>query len=203
MVQKTGSVVTAERFAQGLTYEGFLDAIEGDRNKPRFQENYDGTQVPDDEVRAFKELMAKPNGPAKMLVIGEPWCPDVFRGMPVFARLAEATGIEMRVFFRDQNKDIMAEFLNNGEYESIPVAVFYTRDMEEIAHFIERPALANREMRELLAPMYARLRKPDMTDEEKAAARKEYIDFQNGPVWANWRQETIREVLALLREKLA
>jgi hypothetical protein len=79
--------------------------------------------------------------------------------------------------------------------------VFYTKDQKEIGHFIERPALANREMKEKLGPMYARLRKPDMTDEEKAAARAENIAFQNGPIWGNWRQETIREVIAMLREK--
>jgi hypothetical protein len=52
-----------------------------------------------------------------------------------------------------------------------------------------------------LAPMYARLRKPDMTEEERAAARQEYIDFQNGPIWGGWRQETIREVIEQLDEK--
>ena len=96
--------------------------------------------------------MAKPNGPAKMMVIGEDWCPDVFRGMPVFAKLAEATGIDMRVFKRDENKDIIGEFLKDGEYESIPVAVFYTKDHRYIAHFIERPELAYEEMRTLLVP---------------------------------------------------
>jgi hypothetical protein len=48
--------------------------------------------------------------------------------------------------------------------------------------------------------MYERLRKPDKTPEEMAAARQENIDFQNGPIWGNWRQETIREVLALLEK---
>jgi hypothetical protein len=135
-----------------------------------------------------------------MLVLGEDWCPDVFRGMPVLKRIAEASGMEMRVFPRDQHKDIMAEFLNSGEFESIPVAVFYTRDHEYILHWIERPAKANAEMKDL-APMYARLRKPDMTDEERAAARQEYIDFQNGPIWGGWRQDTIRELIDRLDEK--
>jgi hypothetical protein len=81
--------------------------------------------------------------------------------------------------------------------------VFYTKDLDEIAHFIERPQLANQEMRDTLAPMYQRLRKPDMTDAERDAARQEYIAFQNGPVWSNWRQETIRECLRILSEKLA
>jgi hypothetical protein len=94
----------------------------------------------------------------------------------------------------------MAEFLNGGEFESIPVAVFYTKDMEYIGHFIERPAMANQQMHEL-APMYARMRKPDKTPEEAEAAKKEYIAFQNGPIWGGWRQETIKEVIRLLEER--
>ncbi|MGH7623322.1 MAG: thioredoxin family protein [Gemmatimonadaceae bacterium] len=199
MVQQTKSVVTPERFDEGLTYEQFLAGL--DRNRERFQENYDGTTVPPEDAAALKALMARANGPAKMLILGESWCPDVFRGAPVFARMAEATGLDARFFFRDQNKDIMAEFLKDGEYESIPVAVFYTKDHQYIAHWIERPVLANHEMKEKLGPMYARLRKPDMTDAEKEAAKAENIAFQHGPMWGNWRQETIREVTRLLDAK--
>jgi thiol-disulfide isomerase/thioredoxin len=199
MVQKT-SAVTPERYSKGVPYAEFISAI--DRNQARFQDNYDGTQIAAEDSAALKALMAKPNGPAKMLVLGEAWCPDVFRGAPVFARIAEATGMETRFFFRDQNKDIMAEFLNNGEHESIPVAVFYTKDLDYIAHWIERPALANKQTREDLAPMYERFRKPDPTPEERAQIKEEYVAFQNGPIWAGWRQETVREVIALLREKL-
>lgn len=199
MVQQKETVVTPERFAQGMTYAAYVASIE--RNAARFKDNYDGTDVSAEDAAAFKALMAKPNGPAKMLVLGEDWCPDVFRGMPVFAKLAEATGIEMRVFPRDEHKDIMSEFLAGGEFESIPVAVFYTKDMEYIAHWIERPALAQQEMSKL-APMYARMRKPDKTPEEAEAAKQEYIAFQNGPVWGGWRQETIKEVLRLLEERV-
>lgn len=200
MVQETHSVVTPERFAAGYTYAGYLDSIE--RNRARFEENYAAMTISGEDAAALRELASKPNGPAKLLVIGEDWCPDVFRGLPVFQRIAEAAGIELRVFKRDENKDVIAEFLNGGEFESIPVAVFYTKDHDYIAHWIERPQLAYQDMREKLAPMYARWRKPDPTDEERAQFRQEYIDFQNGPIWANWRQETVREVIALLREKV-
>src|SRR3972149_10855236 len=135
------SVVTLERFAQGLAYAQWVQAI--DRNQARFQENYEGTQVSDDDARALRELVALSNGPARCLTLGEAWCPDVFRGLPVMARIAEASEMELRCFFRDQNKDIMAEFLKQGEHESIPTFVFYTRDHRYIAHWIERPALAN------------------------------------------------------------
>ncbi len=201
MVQSAESVVTPERYAKGMTYAEYLASIE--RNQKRFEENYAGTEIAAADAAAFKALMAKPGGPAKMMVIGEDWCPDVFRGMPVFAKLAEATGIEMRVFKRDENKDIIGEFLKDGEHESIPVAVFYTKDHRYIAHFVERPALANEEMRTVLAPMYARTRKPDPTPAEKEAMKQEYIAFQNGPIWSNWRQETVRECIRSIEAKVS
>ena len=200
MVQQKESVVTPERFSKGYTYAAYLETVE--KNRPRFDENYAATAVSPEDAETLRALAAMPNGPAKLLVIGEDWCPDVYRGLPVFARMAEAAGLELRVFPRDSNKDIMEEFLANGEFESIPVAVFYTRDLEYIAHFVERPQLAHREIREILAPMYRRMNKADKTPEERAAAKQETIAFQNGPIWANWRQETIRECIAMLRDKL-
>jgi hypothetical protein len=181
------SVVTPERFAQGLTYDQWVSAI--DRSQDRFQENYDATELSEDDIRAFRELVARPNGPARCLALGEPWCPDVFRGLPVMARIAEACGMELRVFFRDQNKDIMAEFLKQGEHESIPTFVFYTRDHRYLCHWIERPALADEEMH---------LMRQIFENRPREEALAEYLAFQKGPVWAGWRRETVREILDLL-----
>ena len=187
MAQQQRSVVTPERFAQGLTYDQWIAAI--DRNQDRFQENYDATELSEEDTRAFRELAARPDGPANCLAIGEAWCPDVFRGLPIMARIAEACGMELRVFFRDQNKDIMAEFLKQGEHESIPTFVFYTRDHRYLCHWIERPALADEEMHLLLKIFEGRPR-------EEALAG--YLAFQKGPAWTKWRRETVREIRALL-----
>ncbi len=200
MTQQKESVVTPERFDQGKPYDEWIKTIE--RNQDRFQENYDGTTVSEEDATALKELVQRPNGPARCLALGELWCPDVFRGMPVIARIAEAAGMELRIFDRDQNNDIMAEFLKNGEHESIPAIVFYTKDHEYIAHWIERPAQANEEMpqlRELTAP----LQNADISPEERKKHIKAYIDFQNGPVWGGWRDATIREIRQLLEDKVS
>ena len=192
MAQKSDSVVTPERFAQGLTYEEWMAAI--DRNQDRFRENYEATELSEEDVRAFRELVARPDGPARCLALGEAWCPDVFRGLPVMARIAEACGMELRVFFRDQNKDIMAEFLNQGEHESIPTFVFYTRDHRYLCHWIERPALANEEMH---------LMRQIFENRPREEALADYLAFQKGPVWARWRQETVREIRELLSKHCA
>ncbi len=195
-------MVTPERFAQGLTYPQWLEAIAQERNYQRFLDNYEGTQVSDEDAQAFRALVARPDGPAKCLALGEAWCPDVFRGMPVMARIAESCGMELRCFFRDQNKDIMAEFLNRGEFESIPTFVFYTRELRYIAHWIERPALANEQM-SLLNDITRPLRNPDLAPEERPKYVKAYVDFQNGPVWAGWREATIKEIRELLEQRFA
>ena len=199
MTQQT-SVVTPERFAGGLTYAQWMAAI--DRNQARFEENYAGTQVSDDDARALRELAARTGGPARCLSIGEAWCPDVFRGLPVMARVAEAAGVELRCFFRDQNKDIMAEFLNKGEHESIPTFVFYTKDHRYIARWIERPALAQEQMPEL-RKLTEPLRNPDLAQEERQKYIEAYAEFQHGPIWGGWRDATIKEIRELLEQRSA
>ena len=89
MTQQAESVVTPERFGSGMTYEQWMQKI--DRNQKRFEENYEEMTISEDDARALRALVEKPNGPAKCLALGEAWCPDVFRGLPVMARIAEAS----------------------------------------------------------------------------------------------------------------
>jgi hypothetical protein len=187
MTEPKHTVVTAQRFAAGLTYREYMESVQ--RNRAKFEYNYSETRLADDDARAFRELASRPDGPARVLALAEDWCPDVFRGLPVIARIAEAAGMELRIFPRDQNLDIMNEFLNRSEHQSIPVFVFYTRDQRYLAHWIERPALANEQMHLLNAIFEGK------TIEE---ALPEYERFQQGEVWAGWRRETVREIRDLL-----
>jgi hypothetical protein len=184
------SVVTPERFASGMTWQQYLDHIK--RNREKFQYHYEETVLSDGDVQAFRSLTAKADGPAKVLALAEDWCPDVLRGLPVVVRIAQAAGLELRIFPRDANLDIMNEFLNQGEHQSIPTFVFYTRDHRYIAHWIERPAKANAEMGQVRALLQGK------SSEEAIAL---YEEFQRGPVGASWRQETVRELRELLQEK--
>ncbi len=190
MTQQQQSVVTPERFASGMTWGQYLGQIK--RNRERFEYNYDGTILTDEDVEAFRSLVGSADGPVKVLALGEDWCPDVSRGLPVMARIAEAAGMELRIFPRDDNLDIMKDFLNQGEHQSIPVFVFYTEDHRYIAHWTERPAKANAELGEMQAKFEGK------EQEERRAA---YREFQQGPVWASWRQEAVRELRELLQEK--
>jgi hypothetical protein len=207
MTQTTESPITAERFKVGKTYQQYVES--GIRNRELFDRNYQGTVPTPDQAASLKALAARSGGPARLAVIGEDWCPDVYRGMPVAAKIAETMGIEMRVFERDQHKDLIQAYLNNGEFESIPVLVFFDADHNELGHFIERPALANdqmHEVRSVLGPTrpedIAKELGHEPTEEEvaefRAKSREKYLDWQTGPTWAGWRSATIDDVIKLL-----
>lgn len=211
MTQAKESVITYERFKRGKTFQEYLDS--GIRNRELFVENYEGTKLTAEQEAALKELASRPNGPHHIVVIGEDWCPDVYRGTGVAQRMAEAMGAELRFFERDQNKDMMAEYLKDGEFESIPVFIFYDRDHREIAHFIERPKLANEQIhvtREVIGDTspegIARQLGHEPSEEEikaaRAAARERYLAWQKGETWAGWRVATVDECIELLRSKL-
>ncbi|MBI2935986.1 MAG: thioredoxin family protein, partial [Chloroflexi bacterium] len=186
MAQKV-SVVTPARFASGFTYPDYIAQIKV--NKELFQRYYESAHLSTEDAAFFLKAVKSPSGPAKVLVLGEDWCPDVYRGMPVMARIAEASGMEMRVFPRDQHLDIMNEFLKEGKYQSIPTAVFYTRDHKYICHWIERPAVANQEQAEIEKAI--RAENPNITDQEFAAQRR----ARSGARAADWQQATVAEIV--------
>jgi hypothetical protein len=123
------------RFEQGLTYDGFKDQMT--RNRERLEENEKRVAFRPVDLAAFKGLPR----PLHVAVLAEDWCGDVIANLPVLARLAEESGkLDVRVFLRDQNDDIMERYLNQGKYKSIPVFIFLDEAFSELGHWVERPA---------------------------------------------------------------
>ena len=188
------SVVTPERFAQGLTYADYMNQIKV--NKGRMEEYYGNFQVTPEETRALRDLAQRADGPTSMLVLCEDWCGDVVRGLPVLARIAEAGGLEMRVFPRDEHHDIMNEFLKNGQWMSIPTAVFYSRDHQYICHWIERPEVADREMQGIEEAI--RAENPDITEQDFGRERR----ARTGAKAGEWQRASVTEIVDLLQRSL-
>ncbi len=189
------SVVTPERFSQGFSYPNYMDQIKV--NKARFEGFYNGLTLSSEDTAFFKELAQRPDGPAKMLVLGEDWCGDVIRGLPVLARIAEAAGIPISIFPRDTHTDIMDEYLKEGKYMSIPVAVFYTSDHRYICHWIERPEVAAKE--QALIEQAIRDENPDIDDQAFSRERR----ARTGAKAEDWIAATVVELKELLTKSLA
>jgi hypothetical protein len=123
------------RFDQGLTYEAYKDQMT--RNRDRLEENEHRVDLSKEDLAAFRALPRA----VKVLVLAEDWCGDVIANLPVLGRLARDSGkLDVRIFLRDQNDDIMQRYLNKGQFKSIPVFVFLDDDFRELGHWIERPA---------------------------------------------------------------
>ena len=196
MAEQT-SVVTPERYGQGFTYPDYIAQI--NVNKDMF-EKYTETAADSmtaDDVAFFTKAASMEGGAARMMVIGEDWCPDVYRGMPVFNRVAESAGMELRVFPRDEHLDIMDEFLNRGEFRSIPTAVFYTKDGDYLCHWIERPAIGYAEGAQFTEE--ARKELPAGADDAEVRAIARPRTLERYPAW---QRATVEEMRAMLAEKL-
>src|SRR5499425_3866143 len=238
----TRSVVTPERFAKGLTFDEYVKWTGSPENLAReafgsyyadggsigatrrdnsavFRERHARARLSDPQIAGIKWLAAQPNGPAKILVISEDWSSDCRRDVPVLARLAEAGGLELRIFNRDgkkilaqrrpdpaaypdSNHDIMLEFLNakeSGEWASVPVVVIYTKDFRELHRYIEFPAIYHKDY--IRGSMQA-ARAGESEAQTRERSQREFVALQGSPFFDVWASAGIDEILAALYQKL-
>src|SRR5262249_30903208 len=134
------------------------------------------------------------------------------------ARLAEAGGLELRIFNRDgkkilgmrrpdpaahpdANHDLMLEFMNEkngGQWASLPVAVFYSKDLRELCRYIEYPDTYHKDR--VRGHMQAR-RAGETAEQAKARDAEEFLVLQRSPFFDIWACAAIDQILSALHEK--
>jgi hypothetical protein len=233
-MDRSKSVVTPARYAAGMTFPQYLAYVGTPENLKRegsggsqrpdhaaaMREWYEGSRLTDTQTAAWKWLAAQPGGPAKILALSEDWSSDCRRDVPMVARVAEAAGLDLRIFNRDgqtfgktdnpltepgrsPNADIMAEFMNEKggkKYHSIPVVVFYDKDMTYLYHYIELPAIYHKDRvvtEKIRAPRSGET--PQQTAER---AGKEFAAFQKAPFFRMWAGAGLDEMASALHERL-
>ncbi|HLI84303.1 MAG TPA: thioredoxin family protein [Bryobacteraceae bacterium] len=200
------SAITPARFAQGLTYAAFLECAAVNRDK--FEQNYRNPALTEDDLAFFRRAASLPHGPRKLLAIAEAWCGDVYRELPTAVRIAEAAGMELRIFLRDHNPDIMDEFVSNGgKARAIPVFVFYTGEMQYIAHFTERSASAHAGLAAAMKEARLQLNLPETAtlgnlQEPRRTEFLQQVIARIQPFSEQWRRDAIGEIRQLLAEAL-
>jgi hypothetical protein len=234
--------VTPERYTQGMTFEQYVAYVGTPENLAReafggyfpdggsfgaprkdnsavFRERYARARLREPQVAAIKWLAAQPGGPARILVLSEDWSSDCRRDVPALARLAEAGGLELRIFNRDGKKilgsrrpdptvspdgnhDLMLQFLNaknGGEWASVPVAVFFDRDFRELHRYIEFPAIYHKD---LVRGQMGRARPGESEAQTKDRAAREFVALQGSPFFDMWAAAAVDEMLSALHERL-
>jgi Thioredoxin len=196
------TVVTPARFEQGLTYAAFLAGSK--INHDKFARNYNNPVLTEEDLAFFRKVRDLPEGPRRLVAIAEAWCGDVYRELPTAVRIAEAAGMDLRIFLRDENADIMDEFLSNGgKARAIPVFVFYTSEMKYITHFTERSASAHAGLAVAMDEARAELGLPasasfgNLPDPERQIFLQEVI-ARIAPYSDQWRKDAIKEIRQLL-----
>ena len=192
------TTIDRARFATGLNYQGFKDQMT--RNRDRVDANEARVTFDREDLDAFRAL----NGPIHVLALAEDWCGDVVANLPILGKLAQEAGtLDLRVFLRDQNKDLMQKYLNQGKFESIPVFAFFDDAFNEIGVFTERPASVTERRAEQRKQIHAEhpefgeygAAADTLPEDVRAALTAEVMRRREGDVdWAN------REVVRALRE---
>ena len=229
-------MLTADRFAKGMTFDQYVAFIGSPQNLARegfdvrrfskvtpridwsgyLRERYARASLPAEQAAAIKWLAAQPGGPAKVLVLSEDWSSDCRRDVPYLARLAEAGGLELRIFARDAdamlmkglpepgstpNADLVCMYANEKKgqkWASVPVAVFLAKDFTELYRYIEYPAIYHKErvLTHLRAP------RPGETEEQtKARSGGDIGALLASPFFDLWALAGMSEILSALHER--
>jgi thioredoxin family protein len=235
------SVVTPERFAKGMTFDEYVTYVGSPENLAReafagyhpdagsiggprkdnsavFRERYARTKLADYQVAAITWLAAQPDGPAKVLVISEDWSSDCRRDIPILARLAEAGGLELRIFTRDgkkildrrrpdpavapdANHDLMLEFMNaknGGEFASLPAVGVYTKDFRLLYRYLEYPAIYHKDQ---VRGHMQKARPGESEARRKERDAREFLAMQQSPFFDLWASAGVDEILGALYER--
>jgi hypothetical protein len=126
--------MTDARWDGAQRFSEFLATAE--QHAAQWRDTYRLAKVADDVVARATAV----GGPWRLAVIVEDWCGDAVNTVPYLARLAElAPGLELRVFDREHNADLMDAHLGPGGARAIPVVVVYDAQGAEHGWWGSRP----------------------------------------------------------------
>lgn len=98
----------------------------------------------DKTIRLSEETIASAKDvkePVTWLVLTEGWCGDAAQTLPIINKIAdESDQIDLKIVLRDENEELMNEFLTNGG-KSIPKLIALDQNHEVIDSWGPRPSV--------------------------------------------------------------
>src|SRR5699024_8421220 len=116
-----------EWYDKGMSADAYIASMQ--ENKESLLYIYNEFNIPEDHT--FFENVKKEN--LRVIVLTEDWCGDAMMNIPVLLRIAEKTGMEVRMLLRDDNLELMDQYLTNGKSRSIPIFIFIDEEGNEVA----------------------------------------------------------------------
>lgn len=132
----------SDKFAQGLSYDAFLDKYGSDVHKQRWRDFHAQVALTPAQIDLLKSFTRKMN----VLCLAGAWCGDCVNQCPIFAHFAAATPtIDLRFIDRDVHADAQAALQICGG-NRVPVVVFMAEDGAEVSRFGDRTLAKYRQM---------------------------------------------------------
>ncbi|MFD2680892.1 thioredoxin family protein [Bacillus seohaeanensis] len=115
-------------FQKGMSPEAYMESMSV--NKENVQTVLNGFTIPAGEETVLKTIVDKN---LKVIVLTEDWCGDAMVNVPVLLKVAEEANMEVSLLLRDQNLELMDQYLTNGTSRSIPIFIFINEEGQEVA----------------------------------------------------------------------
>lgn len=167
-----------EWFQKGLTADEYINSMT--KNKEEMLAIYKGFKLTDDDKNRLESLRPKE---WKAIVLTEDWCGDALLNNPILLRVAETAGIDVRFVLRDQNLELMDQYLTKGKSRAIPIFIFIDQEGNEVGVWGPRAP----EMQALVEKQRAALPDKDAADfqEKQMEMYKHLVDSyqKDGSIW--------------------
>jgi thioredoxin family protein len=224
-------MVTAERFAQGMTFDQYVKFVgtpenlkrEGSFSMPRkdysdfLHKAFEAARLTDAQREAWQWIVSQPNGPAKVVVISEEWSSDCRRDVPMLARLAAEGGLEMRIFPRDGHKisslavpdpkespnaDLMAQFLRRRDGQTFQSIPIAAFYTKTFEHLYTYMEFPQIYRKDRVVSAIRAPKPGESKDDTAKRGLSDFFAFQQTPFFRLYAAAAVDEIIAMLHERL-
>lgn len=145
-------------FEKGMTFAQYVSGMKV--NREELTRVYEQLVFSEQDLAVWKGV-AERNW--RGIVLTADWCGDAALCVPVLQRIAEESNVELRFLIRDENLELMDQYLTNGTSRAIPIFIFIDQDGKETAVWGPRSP----EVQEMITSLRAGLPAPDSPDFEE------------------------------------
>lgn len=192
MIRSDNEMSLKDWFNKGITAQDYIEAM--DENKDRLLSIYHDYQV---SIEAHKRLLSLTDKGIKAIVLTADWCGDAMVNVPIFLRMAHHSLIDVHFLIRDENLELMDQYLTNGRARSIPIIVFFDKEGNELGKWGPRAKVVET----IVAEWKKELPEPH-TDEYKQAFTETFIPrmhqlFKEKNTWKLIEEDMLETMIKL------
>ncbi|TWD95683.1 thioredoxin-like protein [Neobacillus bataviensis] len=179
-----------EWYQRGLSSDEYIHSMKQNKEEMlTIYEKFNLTAEDQGKLGTLKEQQLR------VIALSEDWCGDALLNNPVLMKIAEAAGMELRFVLRDQNLELMDQYLTNGTSRAIPIYIFINKEGEVVAVWGPRAA----EMQAIVMERRSGLPDKDAPDfqEKQMAMYKQLRDsyLTDAGIWQTVADSIISKLL--------